>query len=1047
MATVVTTFELARRLLTGSPSRQGLHMGIRSPFILAAICLLAGIQARAQNDVFVEPPQYAAPCCATAIAVGDFNGDGKLDLAVVNNNDPGIVSILLGNGDGTFQTHVDYGVGSGPSSVMVADFNGDSKLDLAITNQGSNSVSVLFGNGDGTFQARADYGTGSSPVAVAVGDFDGNGKPDMAVVNAYGSSVSIFLNSGSGTFPSRQDFATGFLPYSVAVGDFNKDGHLDLATVECGKSSNCAPDTGVGSVSILLGNGDGTFQAHVDSDVGVQPVSVTAADLDGDGFVDLIVANHGGSPGDLPAGGNVTVLWGNGTGTFATQNFTAGNQPSSIEVGDFNADGQLDFAVTNQSDEMISIFINQGNRSFAQPSVFYGAGGFAWSAVSGDFNGDQKLDLAVVCGTGLGNGVCMLLGDGNAGFSQTPISFPTGNGPDYVAVGDFNGDGKNDAVVANFLDNDVSVFLGDGNGSFQPQVKYNTGTGPTWVATGDLRHGGHLDLVVANQTANTVSVLLNNGDGTYQTHVDYPTANGPSSLAIGDLNGDGKLDLAAACSASNTVSILMGNGDGSFQAHSDLGVGLSPQGITMGDFNGDGKVDLAVVNSGDSTISILINNGNGTFGGPAPIVLQSSRFYQYTSIATADLNGDGKLDLVVGGFRAELAVLLGNGDGTFQLPVYYAGGSSIAIADFNGDGFPDVATASDTGAILSLGNGDGTFQPSTQFPTGNSFLDSGSVAVGDFNGDGKPDLLVANGSSSGGSDTLTVLLNKGRRTASFELSASPGSQTVAAGNSASFTVTATTSNGFNSAVTLTCTGQPSGSTCSASPASITPTLSGTTSTLMVSTSSSTNPGTYTLTITGTSGTEQFSVQPSLTVNVTPDFSVSAPSSTTPSSVMPGQSATAEVTVGSTDGFVGMVSFTCSVSPASALAPTCSMSPAQAQVTGGGQAQSMLTVKTTGQMASVRDPNLGHGFGPIYAIVFPVLGVALAGIRLKSGRRKNHLLGLAICCMLLQGLMLQLACGGSSPSVAKGTPAGSYTIAITASSGSTQHGSSIALSVQ
>lgn len=1036
-------------------------MRARLPFV-ASFCLLAGIQAAAQTGIFVVPPQYATGIGPLAVAVGDFNGDGKPDLAVSNNcpasgcgNSPSTVSILLGNGDGTFRPHVDYPVGT-PTGVAVDDFNGDGKLDLAVAN--GDSVAILLGNGDGTFQAAVDYGTAGGTSAVAVGDFNGDGKPDLVVSNSSDNSVSIFLNSGSGTFPTRKDYATGAYPTDVVVGDFNGDGKLDLATSECGNIPNCAG----GSASILLGNGDGTFQAHVDYTVGGYPLALTVADLNGDGFLDLAVANSNSTSGAAP--GSVSVLFGNGDGTFqAQQVYPAGLWTSSVVVGDFNGDGQLDFVATNEYDETVGVYLNQGHGSFSQPTVFYGAGGFAMAAVASDFNGDQKLDLAVLCENGTVDGACMLLGTGNGSFSPTNLSYPTGSGPDAVAIADLNGDSKNDIAVTNFNDNDVSVFIGNGDGTFQPRVNYNSGTGPSSVAIADLNGDGKPDLAVANQTANTVSVLLNNGNGTFQNHADFPTANGPSSVAIGDLNGDGKLDLAVACG--NNVSLLFGNGDGTFQGHIDYGAGAAS--IILEDFNGDGKLDFAVVDF--TGVTVFINQGGGNFGakvislsvgeessprskaGQKPPMITND----YTAIVAGDFNGDGKIDLAVsGGYGldnvAPLVVLLGNGDGAFQAPIAASGyqGSSIAVGDFNDDGLLDVALV--PGLYLLLGNGDGTFGSPSRYPTGGTSFTTGmTVATGDLNGDGKPDLAVANGSAFGAtSNTLTLLLNAG--VPSFKLAVSPVSQTVNAGNSTTFTVTATTTNGFSGTVAITCP-LPFAGTCTPSPASIVPTASGATSTLTVAPSVSAKVGNYLLTMTGTSGNEQFSVRPTLIVRpAQPAFSVSAPSSATPSSVTAGQSATATVTAASSGGFTGTVTFSCTVTPAPAMAPTCSLSPAQVTLTSGGQATSTVTVKTTAATTAVIRPTSDRSFGPIYAIVFPIFGAALVGVGFTSGRRKRkRLLGVAICSVLFAGLILQMACGGNSGggTSTPGTPAGNYTVTVTGSSGSTQHTSAVTLTVQ
>jgi hypothetical protein len=1007
---------------------------------VVGFCLLAGIQTVAQTGVFVEPPQYPLGSYSPAVALGDFNGDSKPDLAVASSN--GTVGILLGNGDGTFRAEIDYAVNQNPSSLAVGDFNGDGKLDLAVTNSGSDTISVLFGNGDGTFQAKVDYATALGPSSVAVGDFNGDGKLDLVVANNQDNSVSIFLNSGTGTFPGRRDFATGFTPTSVAVGDFNGDQKLDVAVADCGNNGDCYNTNGV--VSVLLGNGDGTLQAAVNYAAGVGPVQVVAEDLNGDGILDLATANQPGPAQDLH--GSASVLLGNGDGTFQLQQqYAAGLSPSSIVVADFNGDGQMDFGVISAAQEVVGIYLNQGGGVFSLPTLLYGAGG-ATAAVTADFNQDHNADIAVTGGSTLfgTNFVSVLLGNGEGAFPSTPVNYPTGDNPSSAAIADLNHDGKNDVVVANEYDADIGVYLGNGDGTLQTPVTYATGGDPSWVTVADLNGDGSPDIVTAN---GSLSVLLNYGNGTFQTHVDYATIGEASFVAIGDVNGDGKPDLIATCPSSNAISILLGNGNGTFQLHTDFGVG-GPTSVALGDFNGDGKLDLAVSNIGSNgqspAVTVLLGNADGTFSESSfPLMVSGA-------IAAADLNGDGKIDLVVTG-PGDTAVLLGIGDGRFQAPTYatqtYA--KTLVLGDFNNDGNLDIALGELYDVGLLLGNGDGTFRRAMRYATAGG----GAVAAGDLNGDGSLDVAVANNDVSPfSSSLLTILLNTGQKASSFKLAASPASQTVNAGDPTTFTVTATTANGFTGTVAIRCP-LPFAGTCTANPASIVPTSSGASSTVTVTPSVFTVVGNYKLTMIGTSGSEQFGVHPTLTVKpAQPSFSVSVPTSTTPSSVTAGQSATATVTAVSSGGFTGTVTFSCKVTPSPSLPPTCSLSPAQATLTSGGQATSTLTVTTTSATAVLIRPNIDHSFGPIYAMVFPIFGVALVGMGFSSGgRKRKKLLGVAIGSVLFAALVLQVACGGNSGggggTSTPGTPAGNYTVTVTGSSGSTQHTTAVTLTVR
>jgi hypothetical protein len=407
-------------MLRSTKSARKLSVATRSIGILAGlvglllVCLSPAF-AQTPPVFFNAPMSFGAGSAPQSVAVGDFNGDGKLDMAVADYD--GGVSVLLGNGDGTFQTAVSYAPGPNRYRVAVGDFNGDGHLDLAIVSweiPSGGTVSVLLGNGDGTFQAAVNYQAGAAPFSMAVGDFNGDGHLDLLVTDA-GHTLSnlgglfLFSGNGDGTFQTSESFQVS-QPWSVAAGDFNGDGKLDLAVTDFS-----------GNVTVLLGNGDGTFQVAATYALGVVRYTIAVGDLNGDGKPDLVIAS---------AGGGVSVLLGNGDGTF---------QPPVNYAGSLGGG-----SVSNQ----ISI-------AFA------------------DFNGDGHPDLAATNSSG---GVNILLGNGDGTF-QSPVSYAANLGPSSIALGDFNGDGVPDLALP-VLPTSVSVLLNATSPSGSPKVRLNNTNKP-----------------------------------------------------------------------------------------------------------------------------------------------------------------------------------------------------------------------------------------------------------------------------------------------------------------------------------------------------------------------------------------------------------------------------------------------------------------------------------------------------------------------------------------------------------------------------------------
>jgi hypothetical protein len=735
----------------------------------------------AQTGQFVQAPQYPVDTTPEAVAVGDFNGDGKLDVAAANSAS-NTVSILLGNGNGTFVAKGHYSADSAPQGIATGDFNGDGNLDVAVTNSSSNTVSVFLGNGDGTFQSKVDFATGNKPWGISVADLNGDGIPDVVVTNAADGTVGVFLGQGTGaswTLAKQAIYNTGSNPSSVAIGDVNNDGIPDLAV---------ANDNNFSTVSVFLGVGNGTFQPRFQyATAPGSPISIGLADFNGDNKLDIVVAVGGKQSNGAPVNA-VSILLGDGNGDFQTHvDYPTGSFPTGLAVGDFNGDGNTDVAVTNGNGNTLTLLGGVGNGTFGA-AVLVGTGDTPCGVAAGDFNNSGIADL-VVANSGA-NSVSVILRNGSNGTFQARADYPASSDPYSIVAADFNGDGKLDLAVGNYSANTISIEFGNGDGSFETPTAAATYSvqSPYALAAADFNGDGLQDLAVADYGTNNVSILLGVQGGTFMPAMTFPVGSEPAAIAVQDFNGDGKPDLAIANFNSNTVSILLGNGQGGFAEapNSPISVGTGPVSVVASDLRGNGTFDLVVVNETNNDISILLGNGDGTFSlqPNSPTVGGNP-----LSVVIGDFNGDGIPDLAVADYLAhEVSLLLGNGNGTFQTPVPFQTGvypSAVVAADFNGDGKLDLALASipfgtsiGNQVSLLLGNGNGTFSTAALFGVG--YLPY-SLVVGDFNGDGALDLAAANSASN----TVSVLLNAQGTTINLQSSSS----TSTFGQAVTFTTT------------------------------------------------------------------------------------------------------------------------------------------------------------------------------------------------------------------------------------------------------------------
>jgi hypothetical protein len=1098
--------------------------GVRSLLVLLIALLVSAFTSAQTQPIFSTTSFYPIPNFY-ATAAGDFNGDGQPDLAYISYKQLG-ATVLLNQGATTPPIAVvTNSLTCGAITIAAADMNADKRLDLVLTCS-EGYVVVLLGNGDGSFQTPAYYAVpGLSGLALPV-DLNGDGYPDVAVIGTQGTTpaIAVLLNQGSNTpgiLASPKLCPTTNNPqfYSLAAGDFNGDGKQDILA-------------GSSSLAVFYGNGDGTLQAP-QTLPNPASGSFVAADLNQDGLTDIayvastnsastaqslqvllgsssgqftnginLLLNLSNTPYSLVAAGstsggknvnlavngdNISILKGDGKGGFALGQSFALSGSVTPEV---RSDGTTDLAVSSPLG--LTLLSGNGDGTFKGLTTQPVSG----ASTAADVNGDGLTDVLYLDPAG---SLTTALGRGNGTFSVTGPS-AKGTPSDILITGDFNADGKLDtaAILAGHgighgettqQDSELFLFIGNGDGTSQPAkagVDLQV-VGAAGAIVGDFNGDGFLDVVAqylnyyAGPPLAGLVFLSGKGDGTFGTPVPFSQS---TTLAAGqilsaDLNNDKRLDLIW------NNAVYLGNGDGTFK---QIPLGLAGTALAIGDLNGDGIADLVIGSS------VYAGNGDGTFQSTPFYTATLPQFSSTISAVIGDVNADGHADLVLqyvtSANTSAAAPFFGDGKGNFVADgnTYYTGSTVDYSSDIPGpisllarlnnqapmspnDNALDYLTFTNGGATSLLNLTNPTPTAPAQLPSKTALaLSANSAAPGQqltvtatvsgISPTGNVSFL-SNGTSLGTtavSNGIATLQFSLPTTGTFSLTATyagdtnNGSSTsnavplsIALVQSTTSLAASATNANLNQQLNLTATVTGVKPTGSVSFVSGTTTLG----TATVSNGTATLP--YSFTVAGTyavvanyggdSANLASASTPVSIVVLAPDFTISAsPSSAT---IAAGQSATTTLTVTPIGGYNGTLHFSCGTLPTRVA---CTFSPASLTPANGATATVGLTVSTTASGVT-EQRSLDRGLS-----VIAWAGAIFLAFSPKRMRRMNRLITHSFLLLILMSALVSLSgCSSSSPShqTTPGTPTGAQTIAATAtdSSGNLSHPINFQVTVQ
>ncbi|EKD29216.1 MAG: Vcbs [uncultured bacterium] len=648
----------------------------------------------------------------TGVGIGDFDNDDDLDMAVLLGYEKRMY-VLSNLGNGTYEISATYNFINEPRAIYVTDINKDANLDLVVGFYGSSAqyISTLINQGNGTFiETVGCKGSLYSYFSMTDGDLNKDGNIDF-VVSVYGITLFNTQNSGklitSSKIPNYSTWSN-----DTVIADVDNDGDSDLVI---------ATD----KIYIYLNNGDGSFsETRKEINVAGSVSRLAAGDIDHDGDIDItaVISNTN----------TMVVLLNQGNLNFNINNYTTESKPVNVILSDFNNDNYPDIAVSNQTSNSISVFINNSSGIYTLQNN-YPASKDPGILKSGDFDKNGTNDLAVVTA----EGIKILLNKGNAIFRYpASFDFKLTSRPQGSATGDLDQDGDMDIVLSNSDKINVSVYLiNPKNGNIIEKIVPTSERDPGTIRTHDLNNDGILDLITLHKSYDCISVLIGSGQGKYNTSVKYTTGDYPYDICIKDYNNDNYADLAIVNYYSETFAIYLNNGNGTFKTPVNYTINVTPTRIISGDVDNDGDSDL-VIGSNEKSY-IYINQGNGT-----GIFSQNQNYISGCAYAVEDFDNDGFKDIATRETSSSKNyVYINNKSANFPYFTWFNCGninSFLPAIDIDQDGDIDIITPN----LILFNKGDGTFSGTFTLSSGENF------SISDLDCDGDIDIIAVNYSSS-----------------------------------------------------------------------------------------------------------------------------------------------------------------------------------------------------------------------------------------------------------------------------------------------------------